>query len=78
MAKILTAVVENGALRPVEPLDLPEGEQVELAILDRKPSSEFERSLDALQAEARRYPAEWWDEFDRELQENRVNFEVRL
>jgi hypothetical protein len=40
--------------------------------------SALDHALDELQAEAAKYPKEWWDEFERDLQANRLNFEERV
>jgi predicted DNA-binding antitoxin AbrB/MazE fold protein len=79
MTKVFTAVVEHGALKPTEHVDLPEGETVRVTVsVPGMSTSEFEAALDALQAEARKYADEWWEDFDRELRENRVNFKERV
>lgn len=79
MTRTIAAVVERGALRPKEPLGLAEGEEVTVTITRPGVSEEeFERALDAAQAAAKEYPEEWWDDFDRELRENRVTFEERV
>jgi hypothetical protein len=86
MSETFTAVVKDGTLQPTEPLGMPDGSKVELRVIRRLPDPEeranhvrrFNEALDALQAEAAKYPDEWWDEFDRELRENRVNFEERF
>jgi predicted DNA-binding antitoxin AbrB/MazE fold protein len=86
MTRRVTAVVENGVLKPLEPLELPEGKCLEFDIeVDdplRPPAEEanrrFDEALEAVWREARKYPKEWWDDFDRELRENRVTFEERV
>jgi predicted DNA-binding antitoxin AbrB/MazE fold protein len=85
MSQRITAVLEGGVLKPLKPLDIPEGREVELQILGVVPTAaeedeeirQFEEALDRLQEEAAKYPEEWWDEFQRELRENRMNFEER-
>jgi predicted DNA-binding antitoxin AbrB/MazE fold protein len=84
MSQRITAVVENGLLRPTEPLPIAEGKVVELELLGPVRSEVAEeriwnlaQALDELQAEAAKYPEEWWDEFERDLNANRVNFEER-
>lgn len=37
MTKQITAVFEKGVLRPEHPVDLPEGEQLRLIVVTRKP-----------------------------------------
>ena len=37
MTKQFTAVFEEGVLRPEHPVDLPEGEQLQLIVVSRKP-----------------------------------------
>jgi predicted DNA-binding antitoxin AbrB/MazE fold protein len=37
MTKQITAVFEKGVLRPQHPVDLPEGEQLQLIVVARKP-----------------------------------------
>ena len=39
MTKQITAVFEKGVLRPEHPVDLPEGEQLHLIVVTRKPGS---------------------------------------
>ena len=39
MTKQITAVFEKGVLRPEHPVDLPEGEQLQLIVVTRKPGS---------------------------------------
>jgi predicted DNA-binding antitoxin AbrB/MazE fold protein len=39
------AIYENGVLRPVEPLTLPEGEAVDLTIARTQPAAPFLRAL---------------------------------
>jgi predicted DNA-binding antitoxin AbrB/MazE fold protein len=85
MSECITAVVENGLLRPTEPLELPEGERVELKLLRHSPAAgqpndadEFAAVLAAMREEAAKYPPEWWDEFERDLRANRLNFEERF
>jgi predicted DNA-binding antitoxin AbrB/MazE fold protein len=37
MSKQITAIFEKGVLRPEHPVDLPEGEQLQLIVVTRKP-----------------------------------------
>ena len=37
MTKQITAVYEKGVLRPEHPVDLPEGERLQLIVVTRKP-----------------------------------------
>lgn len=85
VVKRVRAVVEQGLLRPVEPLDLPEGRTVTVEVAVAPPGDEVtarvgtcEDALDALQQEAGRYSDEWWDEFERELREDRLHFVERV
>lgn len=85
MAQRITAVVENGLLRPTEPLSMPEGKIIELEFVrpalteaDEKRIRELEQALDDLQAEGANYSDEWWNDFERELQANRLNFVERV
>jgi hypothetical protein len=39
---------------------------------------EWDEALETFWAEGDKYPAEWWDEFERDLQANRLNFEERV
>ncbi|MFE1743872.1 antitoxin family protein [Coleofasciculus sp. H7-2] len=47
MSEIITAVYENGVLRPLNPVNLTEGEKVRLRVLPpvREPMTETERAL---------------------------------
>ena len=82
MTERIAAVVENGVLRPLEPLDIPEGQEVELAVVRLIPTEvedveQFVKALRELREEAARYPEAWWDDFQRELEASRMNFEER-
>jgi predicted DNA-binding antitoxin AbrB/MazE fold protein len=77
MTDRITAVVENGCLRPNEPLDIPDGREVEVRItLMETPEGEEQRkqrllaNLARLQGAAAKYPDEWWDEFQTDLRDN--------
>jgi predicted DNA-binding antitoxin AbrB/MazE fold protein len=89
MSDTITAVVQDGVLKPRQPLDLPEGREVELQIIRLLPTSEEEpvpardlqhlsRTLARIREEAAKFPAEWWDDFEEELRQNRMNFEERV
>jgi predicted DNA-binding antitoxin AbrB/MazE fold protein len=79
MTRTFAAVVEHGVLRPKEPLNLADGQEVTVTLPEPRMSNEdFERALAAAQAAAREYSDEWWNDFDRELRENRMNFEERV
>jgi predicted DNA-binding antitoxin AbrB/MazE fold protein len=81
----ITATVENGVLRPSAPLGLPEGERFELEVvrplsLDAEAEARVRRldeAFDAFWEEAAKYPQEWWDDYERDLRANRMNFEER-
>lgn len=47
MRKSLTAVFENGVLRPLEPLDLPEHQQVAITVSETQVSDLDDELLDA-------------------------------
>jgi len=85
MGQRITAVVENGLLRPTEPLSMPEGKVIEIEFVrpvrteaEKMRIRDLEHALDELQAEAANYSDAWWDDFERELQTNRVSFEERV
>ncbi len=40
MSQNIQAIYENGILRPLQPLDLPENETVNITVLDEAPNSE--------------------------------------
>jgi predicted DNA-binding antitoxin AbrB/MazE fold protein len=46
MRKTLQAIYENGVLRPLEPLDLPEHQQVAVVVLEVPTASSDEEWLD--------------------------------
>jgi len=60
MAKVIRAKYENGVLRPLERLDLGEGEEVRILILPK----EFPELVDEVGVEAR-------EDIDRVLREGR-------
>ncbi len=84
MTATIEAVYENGILRPMGPLPLSEGQAVKLQ-MDYEVSSEQETErverilalLQDVQEEAAKLPQEFWDLFDRELQESRMLFTER-
>ena len=85
MVKHVSAVVENGQLRLTEPLDLPEGREVELAVRvlptpeeQEQDIAELEAALKELREAAAEYPPGMIEEFQRELQANRLNFPERF
>lgn len=56
MTRVIKAIYERGILRPLEPLDLPERSEVELAI--QAPdhwAREFRDLLDRIHAKTRRF-----------------------
>jgi predicted DNA-binding antitoxin AbrB/MazE fold protein len=85
MTERLTAVREGDMLKLVEPVDLPEGRQIELQVVRILPDEQeaekrvrsFLEAIAALQEEAARHP-EWWDELDREVKEHRLNIPERF
>ena len=86
MGQRLQLVVENGALKPVEPLDLTEGEVLNVDLVSRhipevdeeEETRLWEEALDAISKAAAEVPPGWWEEFHRDLNENRLNFPVRF
>ena len=48
MTKQFTAVFEEGVLRPEHPVDLPEGEQLQLIVVSRKPGPRNGNAAQAL------------------------------
>jgi predicted DNA-binding antitoxin AbrB/MazE fold protein len=40
MTKQIEAVYENGVLRPVHPIDIPEGERLQLIVITRQDASQ--------------------------------------
>jgi predicted DNA-binding antitoxin AbrB/MazE fold protein len=83
MPRKVTAIVRNGGFAPLEPLNLPEGRQVELDVtVVPTPEEQTEkmerllRNLGRLQEEAAQYPEEWWDDFQKELETNRFTIPV--
>jgi predicted DNA-binding antitoxin AbrB/MazE fold protein len=83
--KHVEAIVENGYLKPVEPLGIDDGRRVELDLRLVPTPSEAEQDLSGLEETlsdiregAAEYSQEWWDDFDRDLRENRLNFEERF
>lgn len=85
MGQRILATVENGVLRPSAPLGLPEGERFGLEVvrpvsLDAEAEARVRRLDEAFEAfweEPAKYPQEWWDEYERDRQANRVNFAER-
>jgi predicted DNA-binding antitoxin AbrB/MazE fold protein len=80
------AVLQDGALKPHEPLEIPDGQELELAVVRLIPDAReeqeslgrLEETLRRIREEAAKYSDEWWDEFQRDIQANRVNFEERV
>jgi predicted DNA-binding antitoxin AbrB/MazE fold protein len=75
------AVVQDGVLRPLEPLSVPEGREVEVVVRVIPTPEErdeqhhrFRETLRRIREEAARYPDEWWDQFQRDIEGNRMNF----
>ena len=78
------AVVEDGVLRPLEPLSVPEGRQVELVVRviltpeeRQEQHQRFRETLRRIREAAANYPDEWWDQFQRDIEDNRMNFGER-
>lgn len=59
MARVIRAIFENGVLRPLEPLDLPDRSEVELAIhAPDNWAKEFRELLARVHAKTRRFSSE--------------------
>jgi predicted DNA-binding antitoxin AbrB/MazE fold protein len=78
----MKAVVENGTLRPLEPLGLSEGAAVEVKVRIPEPvrtpeerARSFREALDALQEEAAKYPDESWEQFEADINAGRTKWE---
>ena len=85
MSMTFDAVLADGVLKPTTPIDLPDGAQVHLAVLDYQvpdgPEMSVEEEMrfwDEWFAEPNPVSKEKWDEFARFLKENRFNIEERL
>ncbi len=86
MHKRVTAVVEDDIIRPREPLGLPNGSEVEVVLRPqfrtpeeiRQGAERVRELLATIREEATAYPEEWWDDFQRDLETNRLNFPVRF
>ncbi len=81
MSSKVRAIVDDGMLRLLEPLDIPKGRLVEVSVevstMNAGTTEEdevlaFERALDAIQEAAAEHSEEWWDEFQQELAANRL------
>jgi predicted DNA-binding antitoxin AbrB/MazE fold protein len=67
MTKTITAIYENGVLKPTEKLDLPEHAQVEILLTD---VSAWRRELDALLARIHQKTASYApEEIERDITE---------
>jgi len=69
MGKVIEAVYENGVFRPLEPVRLPEGEHVHVAVPDL--TAAHQRRLAALEAFDAAYTdltEEQWQLFDEAVQ----------
>jgi predicted DNA-binding antitoxin AbrB/MazE fold protein len=79
MVRQIHAVVDGGRLLPTEPLDLPEGREVEL-VVRLVPTPEeaaerarrFEESLRRVQEAAAQYRDDWWDQLEEEFSSGRT------
>ena len=85
MVQNVTAVVDHGQLRLDKPLDLPNGRKVELTVHlvptpeeEQREMDEFRAALQALHEAAAQCPPELLDEFQRTIQENRLDFPERF
>lgn len=80
MALTFQVVMENGRLRPLNPLPLREGEQAEITLVfpeDVEPEETLAEVLRDIREESDRHSPEWWDDFDQFIRDNRVNFVER-
>ena len=69
MSKTIEAVYEKGVFRPLEPISLPEGEQVQVTVPEVNP--EIQRrlaALDAFEAALEGMTEEQWEKFDEAVQ----------
>ncbi len=69
MSKTIEAVYEKGVFRPLEPISLPEGEQVQVTVPEVNP--EIQRrlaALDAFEAALEDMTEEQWEKFDEAVQ----------
>ena len=69
MGKMIDAVYENGVFRPLEPVMLPEGKHVQVAVPEITP--EIQRrvaALDAFNAAFEDLTEEQWGRFDEAVQ----------
>jgi predicted DNA-binding antitoxin AbrB/MazE fold protein len=83
MGQRITAVMENGLLRPTQPLELAEGGTVELEVIRRAESAEarvraWNEALQEFWDEGDQLPQEWWDDYERGIQEDRLTFQERV
>jgi len=83
MGQKITAIIENGLLRPMQPLELPEGRTIELEVVRMEEAPEarvraWNKALQEFWDEADQLPEEWWDDYERGIQENRLNFQERV
>ena len=80
MVKHVTAVVEAGALRPLEPLDIPEGRKVEIVVRlvptheeIRQRADSLREALDQAHEAAAEFSDEEWEEIWKDPLADRVN-----
>ena len=69
MGKTIEAIYEDGVLRPVEPVELGEGERVQVTIEDLAP--EIRRrmvAVEAFESEFEDLSEEQWKEFEQAVQ----------
>lgn len=82
VTKTIPAVYERGVFRVKEPVDLEEGQEVDLQIRVRQtpqlsPNERIKALLAEWDAEPDEESEEWWEEFRAFLKENRLNFPER-
>ena len=75
------AVVEGGLLRPLEPLAVPDGREVELVVRviptpeeREEKARRLENALAEFREEADKLGPEWWAEFERDINEGRTDW----
>lgn len=79
MSQTYEVVVEDGKLRPLQPIPLREGDHAEVSLVSDE-FAEGETLSDVLRdirEDAAKYPEAWWDDFEKVIQENRVDFVER-
>jgi predicted DNA-binding antitoxin AbrB/MazE fold protein len=75
------AVVQDGVLRPLEPLAVPEGREVEVVVRviptpeeREEKARRLEEALTRFHEEADKLGPEWWAEFERDINAGRTDW----